>query len=564
MNLPRSVRSLLSISILVTATGFTAVSAQEESPTPAAESGSADTTAETRLTRIREEMTASLERLERLQREVVDREAVLEKAKSDLAAAESSGDPQQIEAAREALSTAELSVQNLREDTADQQKLYDQAAERFRIAREQASLDAGEAVPAAADGLNPPLLETIQRRGQVTLAEQAASLAEQRVRALRREIEILDSQQERVRGDIDEINRHLDEGRQLDRQQRQELTKERQRQVDEERSLDERINDLHRQIVIAETTLRIKKEEAERELENYRFWKRQLVMSLSLLLAVVAILLLLRLIVARFVKDPDHRYSANRRLSLALTLVLFIGLGLIFLRQFPNMFTGIGVVLAGVAIALQEVILSFFGFFAIRSAQGYRTGDWIKIGDDYGEVVDIRLLVTILEEVTPIDFQGQGGGAKTGALTRINNSSIVRNKMINYTRSFPYIWSALTYTITYESDWPAAKQMLGTILESHDEITTTAKLARKRISEAAADLAIKVDDTAPRIRVWPADSGISLRVRFMVHPRRRRALINTLNREVILAFTGSPDVDFAYNTMRLIPTPPDLASRGRD
>ena len=83
----------------------------------------------------------------------------------------------------------------------------------------------------------------------------------------------------------------------------------------------------------------------------------------------------------------------------------------------------------------------------------------------------------------------------------------------------------------------------------------TARLARKRLSEVASDFAIKVDNTAPRVRTWTADSGIELRLRFMVHPRRRRALIDTVNREVMQAFSAAADVDFAYNTLRVIPTP---------
>lgn len=84
---------------------------------------------------------------------------------------------------------------------------------------------------------------------------------------------------------------------------------------------------------------------------------------------------------------------------------------------------------------------------------------------------------------------------------------------------------------------------------------TTAKLARKRLTEVASHFAIKVDNTAPRVRTWTADSGVELRLRFMVHPRRRRALIDTINREVMEAIAEAQDIDFAYNTMRVIPTP---------
>ena len=310
--------------------------------------------------------------------------------------------------------------------------------------------------------------------------------------------------------------------------------------VEEERLLEDRMTDLRNRLVLAETTQRIKQEAAQREAAEYRRWQRQLVISLGLLLAVVALLLILRFLVSRHVEDPDRRYAANRALSIAMTLVLTIGLAIIFLRQFPHLFTGIGVVLAGVAIALQEVILSFFGFFAIRGARGYRVGDWVRIGDYYGEVVDIGLLVTILEEVTPFGVMGNQGGAKTGALTWINNNAIFREKMTNYTRGFPYIWCVLSYTVTFESNWEHAEEVLYEIAEGNDEILTTAKLARKRLAEAASNFAIKVDNTEPRVRTWTADSGIELRLRFMAHPRRRRALIDALNRDILRAITIIP------------------------
>jgi len=503
-------------------------------------------------------MTATLSRLEAAQRELTSREQVLGQSRAGLATAAESGDPEKIEAAQRALSVAEEAVMNVREDVTAEQALYDRSAERFRIAQEQANLTAAEG--STQDNTGLALLETIQRRDQVNQAEQEALLATQRVESLRAEIEILENRQERIRRDSDQINQWLDGGRHLDRQQRQDLTAKRQRLVEDERTLEDRMTQLRGLLVLAETAQRIKQEAAEQELADYNLWLRQLVTSLGLLLTVIAVLLLLRFLVSRYVEDPDRRYALNRTLSLAITVVLMIGLGLIFLRQFPHLFTGIGVVLAGVAIALQEVILSFFGFFAIRGARGYRIGDWVRIGDHYGEVVDISLLVTILEEVTPIEFSSHRGGTKTGALIWINNNAIFREKMTNYTRGFPYIWSTLSYTITFESNWQHAEEILREIVTGHDEILTTAKLARKKVTAVASDFAIKVDNTAPRIRTWTADSGVELRVRFMVHPRRRRALIDTINREVMAAIADAPDIDFAYNTLRVIPTPAESAT----
>lgn len=539
------------------AAGLDPSSAQtQEDRAPESASSGDEASPDDRLERIRSNMAASLERLDTLERQLAARELDLSEAKTALEAAESGGKEEEIVAAQRSRRLADEAISALRIDIAAERELYDRTAERFQIAREQASLSTeDDSSRAPQEGSSSLSVEQVQMRSQVSQAEQQAALARQQVEALKAEIEILLERQDRIRREADEINQWLDEGRELSLKERQGLTQDRQWLIDEERGLEDRLVELRGMLVVAETTLRIKKEAAQRQAAEYRTWRNQLLVSLGLLVAIVLIILLLRALVARLVKDPDRQYSANRALSILMTLVLLIGLGLILMRQFPNLVTGIGVVLAGVAIALQEVILSFIGFFAIRGARGYRTGDWIRIGDHYGEVVDIGLLVTTLEEVTPIEFQHQQGGTKTGALTWINNSAIYRERMTNYTRGFPYIWCALTYTITYESDWKRAEGLLRDILAQHDEIHTTAELARKRVGEVSSSLAIKVDDTSPRIRVWAADSGLSFRVRFMVHPRRRRALIDTVNREVIDAFMAASDIDFAYNTMRVIPTP---------
>ena len=555
--MPTRIFQAFTLLILLSFGGIAPVGAQQDdSDIPPVPTPTSDSSVDVRLARIRDELTTSLSRLETLQRELAERQRDLEEATLNWSAAQESGNPQQIEIAQQAVEIAQGWVAGFNEYIEAEQQFYEQTSERFRIAQAQALLASSEDFQRSGQvGPESEFLETIQRRDRVTLAEQDAFLAKQRVEALRAGIAILTSRQETLRNSLDQINLVLDEGRSLNLEKRQEYARERQLLVDEERSLEDRMNDLRGQIVLAEISQRIKEEAAQQQLAEYRFWRRQLVVSLSFLLVIVAFLLLLRFLVARYVKDPDHRYTTNRRLSITMTLVLLIGLAIIFLRQFPSLFTGIGVVLAGVAIALQEVILSFFGFFAIRGARGYKIGDWVRIGDQYGEVIDVGLLVTILEEVTPIGFSNHRGGTKTGALTWINNNNIFREKMTNYTRGFPYIWCSLVYTITFESDWQRGEALLREIIEGHDEILTTAKLARKRVTEVATNFAIKVDNTAPRIRTWTADSGVELRVRFMAHPRRRRSLIDTINRQIMEAIAAAPDIDFAYNTLRVIKTP---------
>jgi small-conductance mechanosensitive channel len=57
-----------------------------------------------------------------------------------------------------------------------------------------------------------------------------------------------------------------------------------------------------------------------------------------------------------------------------------------------------GVVGAGVAVALQDVLASIAGAFSIGFSKLYAMGDRVQIGDTRGDVIDIGLLRTTLIE----------------------------------------------------------------------------------------------------------------------------------------------------------------------
>ena len=73
------------------------------------------------------------------------------------------------------------------------------------------------------------------------------------------------------------------------------------------------------------------------------------------------------------------------------------------------------------------------------------------------------------------------------------------------------------------------------------------------------DFAIRVRNTDPVVRSRAAGSGVELILRFLTHPRRRRLLMDKVNRLILEAVNLSDHVDFAYRTIRTIPTPPDEA-----
>ena len=67
----------------------------------------------------------------------------------------------------------------------------------------------------------------------------------------------------------------------------------------------------------------------------------------------------------------------------------------------------------------------------------------------------------------------------------------------NYDEAFGYIWNELEVTVTFESDWRAAKRALIHILEAQSEKIDAH--VRKRIDDAAHILHIKFPKVTPAV-----------------------------------------------------------------
>jgi small-conductance mechanosensitive channel len=78
----------------------------------------------------------------------------------------------------------------------------------------------------------------------------------------------------------------------------------------------------------------------------------------------------------------------------------------------------LGVAGASVVIALQDVIASFAGWFAIEFSNLYAVGQRIQIGETKGDVLDISMLRTTLMEIG----NWVSGDLYSGRIVQIPNS----------------------------------------------------------------------------------------------------------------------------------------------
>jgi len=272
----------------------------------------------------------------------------------------------------------------------------------------------------------------------------------------------------------------------------------------------------------------------------------QLKIAQSLL--IVILLWLLRFVVIRITRrrtqDVKVRYQWRKT---TFYLTLFVGIllvGRIWTQGFQSVSTYLGLVSAGIAIALKDLVASIAGWFYMVAKRPIAIGDRIQIGEYRGDVIDIRLFkFTLMEIGNWVDAD-----QSTGRVIHLPNLLILTESLANYSKGFEYIWDEIPVLITFESNWEKAKQILLEIAREGTEVVTDE--ARQKIQRATRRFMIYYSKLTPTVYTSVRDSGVLLTLRYLCAPRKRRGQEQVIWERILKAFGHEPDIDFAYPTTR--------------
>jgi small-conductance mechanosensitive channel len=182
----------------------------------------------------------------------------------------------------------------------------------------------------------------------------------------------------------------------------------------------------------------------------------------------------------RHFERADARYKVRKFIVFAGYLTILLFLGLLFEDRLGRLTFAIGVVGAGVAVALQDVLASIAGAFSIGFSRLYTVGDRVQIGDTHGDVIDIGLLRTTLMETG----SWVSKDLYNGRVVRIPNSVVLKGSVFNYSQGFQFIWDEIKVQFTNTSDCSFAREMLLRIAkESIGDYLVEAQVSWKYISE---------------------------------------------------------------------------------
>src|SRR5690606_6050312 len=146
------------------------------------------------------------------------------------------------------------------------------------------------------------------------------------------------------------------------------------------------------------------------------------------------------------VEEIRKQYHWRKTIEYSLFSIGALMLGNLWISNFQFIVTFLGILSAGIAIALKDVFMNIAGWAFIYLRKPFDVGDRIQVGKVKGDVIDLTLFqFTILEIGNWVDAD-----QSTGRFIHVPNLKVFVEPQANYSQGFNYIWNEQTIFITLD------------------------------------------------------------------------------------------------------------------
>jgi small-conductance mechanosensitive channel len=268
------------------------------------------------------------------------------------------------------------------------------------------------------------------------------------------------------------------------------------------------------------------------------------VSALGLALAVVFVLAeIWRKATFRYVKDirRRHQFLLLRRIVMWCAVGITIAFGLA--TEIGSLATFAGLITAGLAVALQSVILAMAGYFFLVGKYGVRIGDRVQISGVTGNVVDIGLFRLHLMELG-----GPGTDPQPTGRVVVFSNSIVFQPAASFFKQIPgtnFGWHEVKLILAPDSDYVLAeKRMLAAVESVYAKYREKIVQQQRQIEKTYS---LGVDSPEPRSRLHLGQTGLEVAIRYPlelehsaeIDDQITRALLDALEKPPKLKLVGS-------------------------
>jgi small-conductance mechanosensitive channel len=274
---------------------------------------------------------------------------------------------------------------------------------------------------------------------------------------------------------------------------------------------------------------------------EFRDELRDLLLRLGALAVVLAIIFGLgevwRRTIFRYVQDTRRRYQFLLLRRIMLWVAIAIVLIFTFATEIGSIATFAGLITAGVALALQNVIVSIVGYFFLIGKYGIRVGDRVQVAGVTGEVVDIGLARFHLMELGSDGPESQ----PSGRVVAFPNS-IVFQSASGLFKQIPgtnFVWRQIALTFSPESDYHVVRERINAAIDrafaNYRDL-----LERQRQMMEQTLTSISAGELKPKSRLLFTPSGIEVLIRFPVLLSKATEMDDLLSRELFAEVDREP------------------------
>ena len=265
---------------------------------------------------------------------------------------------------------------------------------------------------------------------------------------------------------------------------------------------------------------------------------RSLALRLGLLAALVALVLagseLWRRATFKYFRDVRRRQVSLLVRRMVVTVAVSIAVVFSLASELGSLATFAGFITAGLAVALQNVILSVAAYFFLIGKYGLRVGERVQIGNVVGDVLDIGLVRLHVMETGP-------DGLPTGRVVVFSNAVVFTGP--NLFRPVPgtnFAWHQLKLTLATDTDHRLAERR---VLEAVSGVVDDYRSGIDRQhAEMSQTFAIPLQAPRPESRLHLSEGGLEILVRYPVPLDEAAAADDRVTRAVLEAIEGAPQL----------------------
>jgi small-conductance mechanosensitive channel len=253
---------------------------------------------------------------------------------------------------------------------------------------------------------------------------------------------------------------------------------------------------------------------------------------------IAALSFIWRRLAFRYVEDVTRRRQILKVRDVTVVILVIIVLLFNFTSELGALATVVGFAAAGIAVALQDVIMSIAGYFRLSGRFGIKHGDRVELQGVRGEVVELGLTKLTLLELGGDAIQS----GPTGRLVMIPNSSVFRDKFLNHPGHSLIIWRELRFTLSPDCDFRVVEKQLLEVVEA--VFARYRDSARSQLQEMERNLNTRVDSSRPQSRVRLQPEGLQITLRFPVDVRSEAQVVDEISRRLLDYIAREPGLRF--------------------